>query len=137
LRAAVSVLLATANFILAESADPAERIRDMAFSRTAHPSPWARRRLHSTDRRRQQKADRYFNPDEQPAASIELAGASRSRRGKRSRFVAFNSSDCCSTGARDGVASIWAFPAVVNCCASPTVRRFQVVPPQDEPTGGG
>jgi len=113
LRAAVSVLPANAQFYPPESADPAERIRDMAFSANGATLAVAR-----DDGSTQlidvvnKKPIGYFNPDEQPAAGIELAGASPATPGHNEAVsVAFNSSDSLlATGARDGVARIWAFP---------------------------
>lgn len=114
LRAAVSLLPADAQSYAAETSDPAERIRDMAFSRDGAILAVAR------DNGSTQLIDvvnkkpiGYFTPDEQPAASIEVPGTSQSTSSDNNAAVsvAFNSSgSLVAAGARDGVVHIWAFP---------------------------
>jgi len=114
LRAAVSVLPAGAQFYPPESPDPAERVRDMAFSRDGATLAVAR-----DDGSTQlidvanKKPIGYFTPDEQPAASIELPGTpdSSSLDNNAAVSVAFNSSgSIVAAGARDGVVHVWALP---------------------------
>jgi WD40 repeat protein len=114
LRAAVSLLPAGAQFYPPESADPAERVRDMAFSRDGAALAVVR-----DDGSTQlidvvnHKPIAYFTPDDQPRASIELPGAPQGAAldNHSAVSVAFNSSgSLLATGARDGVVHIWAFP---------------------------
>jgi WD40 repeat protein len=113
LRAAVSLLPAGAQFYPPESVDPAERVRDMAFSRDGATLAVVR------DEGSTQLIDvinhkpiAYFIPDEHPASSIELPGAPESALDNHSAVsIAFNSSgSLLAAGARDGVVHIWAFP---------------------------
>jgi WD40 repeat protein len=114
LRAAASLLPADAQFYPPESSDPAERVRDVAFSRDGALLAVAR-----DDGSTQlidvvnKKPIGYFTPDEQPVASIELPGAPQSAPPDNNAAVsvAFNSSvSLMATGARDGVVHIWALP---------------------------
>jgi WD40 repeat protein len=114
LRAAVSLLPAGAEFYPPESSDPAERVRDMAFSRDGATLAVAR-----DDGSTQlidvvnKKPIGYLAQDEQPAASIELPGAPQgaSLDNNAAVSVAFNSSgSLLAVGARNGVAHIWALP---------------------------
>ena len=113
LRAAVSVLPAGAQFYPPESADPAERVRDLSFSPNG-----AALAVDRDDGSTQlidvvsNKAIGYFNPDESPAARIELPGAASGDAGHNEAVsVAFNSSGTLvATGARDGFARVWDFP---------------------------
>ena len=114
LRAAVSLLPADAQSYAPESSDPAERIRDMAFSRDGATLAVAR------DNGSTQLIDvvnkkpiGYFTPDEQPAASIEVPVTSQSTSPDNNAAVsmAFNSSgSLVAAGARDDFVHIWAFP---------------------------
>ena len=114
LRAAVSLLPADAQSYAPESPDPAERVRDMAFSRDGATLAVAR------DNGSTQLIDvvnkkpiGYFAPDEEPAASIELPGTSQSTSldNNAAVSVAFNSSgSLVAASARDGVVHIWTFP---------------------------
>lgn len=114
LRAAVSLLPANAQFYPPESSDPAERVRDIIFSRDGATVAVAR-----DDGSTQlidvvnKKPIGYFTPDEQPAASIELPTATQSAPLDNSAAVsaAFNSSaSLLGVGARDGVVHVWALP---------------------------
>jgi WD40 repeat protein len=114
LRAAVSLLPADAQSYAAESPDPAERVRDMAFSRDGGTLAVARdngsTQLIDVENK---KPIGYFSPDEQPAASIEVPGTSQSTSldNNAAVSVAFSSSgSMVAAGARDGVVHIWAFP---------------------------
>jgi WD40 repeat protein len=114
LRAAVSLLPADAQSYAAESPDPAERVRDMAFSRDGATLAVAR------DNGSTQLIDvvnkkpiGYFTSGEQPAASIEVPGTSQSTSldNNAAVSVAFSSSgSLVAAGARDGVVHIWTFP---------------------------
>lgn len=114
LRAAVSLLPADVQFYPPESSDPAERIRDIAFSRDGATLAVAR-----DDGSTQlidvvnKKPIGYFTPDEQSAASIELPGAPQSPPLDNHAVVsvAFNSAaSLLGVGARDGVVHVWALP---------------------------
>jgi WD40 repeat protein len=114
LRIAVSLLPADAQFYPPESSDPAERVRDMAFSRDSAALAVAR-----DDGSTQlidvvnKKSIGYFTPDEQPTASIKLPSATQSALPDNNAAVsvAFNSSaSLLGVGARDGVVHIWALP---------------------------
>ena len=114
LRAAVSLLPAGAQFYPTESSDPTERVRDMAFSRDGATLAVAR-----DDGSTQlidvvnKKPIGYFTPDQEPAASIEIPGASESAPADNHAAVsvAFNSSaSLLGVGARDGVVHVWALP---------------------------
>ena len=114
LRAAVSLLPADVQFYAPESSDPAERVRDMAFSRDGATLAVARddgstQLIDVVDKR----LIGNFTPDEQPAATIEIPSASQSVSldNNSAVSVAFNSSaSLIATGARDGVVHIWALP---------------------------
>jgi WD40 repeat protein len=110
LRAAVSLLPAGAQYYRPEDSNPAERVRDMAFSPDGAALAIARddgsTQLIDTA---SHKSIGYFTPDAQPAAHIELSGASLDDNSAIS--VAFNSSgSLLAVGARDGVAHVWTFP---------------------------
>jgi WD40 repeat protein len=114
LRAAVSLLPASAQFYSPEDSSPTERIRDMAFSSDGAILAVAR-----DDGSAQlidvvnHKPVGYFAPDEQPAARIELPAdpQSASLDNNSAVSIAFNSSDSLlATGARDGIAHVWAVP---------------------------
>jgi WD40 repeat protein len=114
LRAAVSLLPASAQLYRPENSDPAERVRDVAFSRDGATLAVAR-----DDGSTQlidvvnKKPIGYLAQDEKPAASIELLGAPQgaSLDSNSAVSVAFNSSgSLLAAGARDGVAHIWALP---------------------------
>jgi WD40 repeat protein len=114
LRAAVSLLPASAQFYPPESSGAAARVRDVAFSRDGATLAVAR-----DDGSTQlidmvnKKPIGYLAPDEQPAASIALLGAPQgaSLDSNSAVSVAFNSSgSLLAAGARDGVAHIWALP---------------------------
>ena len=114
LRAAVSLLPASAQFYPPESSGAAARVRDVAFSRDGATLAVAR-----DDGSTQlidmvnKKPIGYLAPDEQPAASIALLGAPQgaSLDNNSAVSVAFNSSgSLLAAGARDGVAHIWALP---------------------------
>jgi WD40 repeat protein len=114
LRAAVSLLPADAQFYRPEDSDPDERVRDMAFSRDGASLAVARdngsTQLIDVVNK---KAIGYFTPDEQPAASIELPGASQTPPSDNGAAVsvAFNSAaSLLGVGARDGVVHVWALP---------------------------
>jgi WD40 repeat protein len=114
LRAAVSLLPAGAQFYRPEDSDPDERVRDMAFSRDGASLAVARdngsTQLIDVVNK---KAIGYFTPDERPAASIELPGASQTPPSDNGAAVsvAFNSSaSLLGVGARDGVVHVWALP---------------------------
>jgi WD40 repeat protein len=112
LRAAVSLLAESAQLYPAEDSSPTERIRDMAFSRGGTILAVAR-----DDGSTQlidvinHKPVGFFEPDEQPAARIELPGhpQSASLDNSSAVSVAFNFSDSLlATGTRDGIVHIWA-----------------------------
>jgi WD40 repeat protein len=114
LRAAVSLLPAAAQSYAPGGSDPAERIRDMAFSPNGGLLAVAR-----DDSTTQlfdvvnHKPVGRFTPDEQPIAHIELPGDPRSPLldNDAAVSVAFNSSgSLLAAGGRDGVAHIWALP---------------------------
>src|ERR1700733_9528505 len=112
LRAAVSVLPAAAQFYAPEDSNPSQRIRDMAFSPDGALLAVAR-----DDGSTQvmdvanHKPVGYLMPDEQPKASIEIAGdpQNASLDNDAAVSVAFNSAGTLlAAGARDGAAHIWA-----------------------------
>src|SRR5580704_3878453 len=114
LRAAVSILPASAQLYPPEDSNPTERIRDMAFSTDGAILAVVR-----DDGSAQlmdvanHKPVGFFEPDEQPAAHIELPAdpQSGSLDNNSAVSVAFNSSDSLlATGARDGIAHVWAVP---------------------------
>jgi WD40 repeat protein len=114
LRAAVSLLPASAHLYPPEDATPTERIRDMAFSPDGATLAVAR-----DDGSTQlidvvnHKPVGFFEPDEQPAARIELPSdpQSVSRENNSAVSVAFNSFDSLlATGTRDGIVHVWAVP---------------------------
>ena len=114
LRAAVSILPASAQLYPPEDSNPTERIRDMAFSTDGAILAVVR-----DDGSAQlmdvanHKLVGFFEPDEQPAAHIELPAdpQSGSLDNNSAVSVAFNSSDSLlATGARDGIAHVWALP---------------------------
>jgi WD40 repeat protein len=115
LRAAVSVLPASAQIYPPEDSSPTERIRDVAFSPDGAILAIAR------DDGSTQLLDvlnhkplGFFEPDEQPAARLELHGDPQgaSMDNNSAVSVAFNSSDSLlATGTRDGVAHVWAVPS--------------------------
>ena len=111
LHAAVSLLPAGAQFYPAEDSNPAERIRDMAFSPGGAILAIAR-----DDGSTQvidvlkHKPIGYFTPDAQPAAHIELAGNPQNALSDNNAAasVAFNSTgSLLATGARDGLVHVW------------------------------
>jgi WD40 repeat protein len=114
LRAALSVLPANAQLYAPDDADPSQRIRDMAFSPDGAIVAVAR------DNGSTQLIDvvnhkpvGYFEPDEQPAAQIELPGDSQSPSldNDSAVSVVFNSSGTLlAAGARNGIAHVWAYP---------------------------
>jgi WD40 repeat protein len=114
LRAAVSILPADEKSYLPESSDPAERVRDMAASRDGATLAIGR------DNGSAQLIDvvnkkpiGYLTPDEEPAANIEVQGASDSAPSDNNAAVsvAFNpTGSLVAVGARDGVAHVWALP---------------------------
>ena len=114
LRAAVSLLPASAQLYPPEDSNPTERIRDMAFSPDGAFLAVAR-----DDGSTQlmdvvnHKPVGFFEPDEQPAAHIELPAdpQSASVDNNSAVSVAFNSSNSLlATGTRDGFAHVWAVP---------------------------
>jgi WD40 repeat protein len=114
LRAAVSLLPASAQIYPPEDANPAERIRDMAFSPDGAILAVAR------DDGSTQLMDvvnhkplGFFEPDEQPAAHIELPHDPQGGLldNNSAVSVAFNSSNSMlATGTRDGIAHVWSVP---------------------------
>jgi WD40 repeat protein len=114
LRAAVSLLPASAQMYPPENSSPTERIRDVAFSPDGATLAIAR------DDGSTQLMDvvnhkplGFFGPDEQPVARIELQGGPQGAPmdNNSAVSVAFNSSDSLlATGTRDGVAHVWAVP---------------------------
>ena len=114
LRAAVSLLPASTQLYPPEDSSPSERIRDMAFSPDGAILAVAR------DDGSTQLIDvvnhkplGFFEPDEQPAARIEFPGdpQSASMDNSSAASVAFNfSGSLLATGARDGIAHVWAVP---------------------------
>ncbi len=114
LRAAVSLLPASAQLYPPEDSNPTERIRDMAFSPDGAILAVARDDG-STELMDvvNHKPVGFFVPDEQPAAHIELPADPQSASGDNNSAVsvAFNSSDSLlATGTRDGFAHVWAVP---------------------------
>jgi WD40 repeat protein len=114
LRSAVSLLPAGVQFYPPESPDPAERVRDLASSRDGATLAVGRDngslQLIDVSHR---KPIGYFAPDEQPAATIEVRGASQSAPpdDNATVSVAFNSSgSLVAAGGRDGVVHVWASP---------------------------
>lgn len=116
LRAAVSLLPSAAQFYPPQDTDPAERVRDIAFS------PDGGLLAVERDNGSTQVLDLashkplgYFTPDEHPAASIELRGDSRDSTSDDSASdndaavsVAFNAGGALLASAgRNGVAHIW------------------------------
>jgi WD40 repeat protein len=114
LRAAVSLLPAAAQFYAPENSNPYKRVRDMVFSPDGAVLAGVRddgsiKLIDVVNH----KLIGYYAPDEQPAASIELHGDPRddSLDDDAAVSVAFNSNgSLLATGARDGVARIWAVP---------------------------
>ena len=114
LRAAVSLLPASAHVYPPEDSDPTERIRDMAFSPDGSILAVAR------DDGSTQLIDvvnykplGFFEADEHPAARIEIPGDPQgaSLDNNSAVSVAFNSSDSLlATGTRDGIAHVWGLP---------------------------
>src|ERR1700722_2116959 len=114
LRAAVSLLPASAQMYPPEDSNPAERIRDMAFSPDGAILAVAR------DDGSTQLVDvmnhkplGFFEPDEQPANLIELPSdpQSASLDNNSAVSVAFNASGALlAAGSRDGIAHVWAVP---------------------------
>lgn len=111
LRAAVSVLPAGAQFYPPDSADPAERVRDIAFSRdgatlaVAHDNGSVQ--LMDVANK---KPIGSFSPEEQPGASIDVSRAPESDApaDNAAVSVAFNASgSLIAAGTRDGFAHIW------------------------------
>jgi WD40 repeat protein len=114
LRDAVSLLPADAQSYPPESPDPAERVRDMASSRdgatlaVAHDDGSVQ--LINV---RDKKLIGYLGPDEQPAASIKVSGASQNEPSDNNAAVsaAFNTAgSLVAAGTRDGFAHVWALP---------------------------
>jgi WD40 repeat protein len=114
LRAAVSILPASAQLYPPQDANPTERIRDMAFSPDGAILAVAR-----DDGSTQlldivnQKPVGFYEPDEQPAAHIEVPAErqSASLDNNSAVSVAFNSSaSLLATGTRDGIARVWGVP---------------------------
>jgi WD40 repeat protein len=114
LRAAVSLLPASPQLYPPADATPTERIRDMAFSPDGATLAVAR-----DDSSTQlidvvnHKPIGFFEPDEQPAARIELPSdpQSASPENNSAVSVAFNSFDSLlATGTRDGLVHVWAVP---------------------------
>jgi WD40 repeat protein len=112
LRAAVSLLPASAQLYPPEDSNPTERIRDMAFSHDGAILAVAR-----DDGSTQvmdvvnHKPVGFFESDEQPVVHIELPADLRSNSLDNNSVVsvAFNSSDSLlATGTRDGFAHVWA-----------------------------
>jgi WD40 repeat protein len=114
LRAAVSLLPASLQVYPQEDPNPAERIRDMAFSPDGAMLAVARddgstQLLDVMNR----KPLGFFEPDEQPAAHIELPGEpqSASQDSNSTVSVAFNASaSLLAAGSRDGIAHVWTVP---------------------------
>lgn len=113
LRAAVSVLPANSRLYEPNVADPAERIRDMAFSPDGALLAVVR-----DDGSTQlmdfagNKAPVFVDPDDQPAANIQL-GSPQDESGDNDAAVsvAFNSSGTLlASGGRNGIAHVWSMP---------------------------
>ncbi|MGA7108107.1 MAG: TIR domain-containing protein [Terracidiphilus sp.] len=113
LRSAVSLLPASPQLY---PPDPgaAERVRDLAFSPDGATLAVARdngsTQLFDVGNH---KPMGFFEPDEQPAAQIELAGDPQgiSPENNSAVSVAFNSSgSLLATGTRDGIAHVWTVP---------------------------
>lgn len=113
LRSAVSLLPASPQLY---PPDPgaAERVRDLAFSPDGATLAVARddgsTQLFDVGNH---KSMGFFEPDEQPAAHIELAGDPQgiSSENNSAVSVAFNSSgSLLATGTRDGMAHVWTVP---------------------------
>jgi WD40 repeat protein len=114
LRAAVSLLPAAAQFYAPRDSDPAERIRDLAFSPDGARLA-AGRDDGSTQLIDFQNHQQPLNlaPDDEPAASIKLPSDPQgaSAEDNEAVSVAFNSTgSLLASGARDGVAHIWTVP---------------------------
>ncbi len=114
LRAAVSVLPAGAQFYAPDNPGPGGRVRDLAFSPDGAILAVAREdgstQLLDLVKRRPVG---YFNPDEKPAATIEIPGAPHdaSTAYNTAVSVAFNAGgSMIATGNRDGSAHIFSFP---------------------------
>ena len=113
LRAAVSVLPANSKLYEPNGADPAERIRDMAISPDGALLAVVRDNgsTQLTDLANN-KAPLYLEPDDQPAAHIQLGNPQDESSDNDSAVsVAFNhSGDLLASGGRDGIAHVWAMP---------------------------
>jgi WD40 repeat protein len=114
LRAAVSLLPASAQFYTPADSNPGERIRDLAFSPDGALLGVVRDdgSTQLIDVRSHQPP-LYFAPDDKPAASIELPSNAQdaSADDNAAVSVAFNSTgSLLASGARDGVAHVWAVP---------------------------
>jgi WD40 repeat protein len=111
LRSALALLPAGSQFYAPRDSDPAERIRDMAFSPDGALLSVAR-----DDGSTQvinvatHQPVGFFMPDEQPLAHIEVTGGdSASLDNDSAVSVAFNSNgSLLASGGRDGVAHVWA-----------------------------
>jgi WD40 repeat protein len=111
LRTAVALLPAGAQFYPPEDPNPDERVRDMAFS------PSGGQLAVDRDNGSTQLIDvvshkplRYFNPDDKPAAQIEVPvdSPSASLNNNAAASVAFNSTgSLLASGSRDGLAHIY------------------------------
>jgi WD40 repeat protein len=114
LRAAVSLLPAGAQFYKPEDSNPDQRIRDLAFS------PDAGKLAVTRDEGSTQLIDvvsrkpiGYFNPDDEPAARIDLTGDSPPPNPDNNAAVSasFNpTGSLIASGSRDGLVHIWALP---------------------------
>ncbi len=113
LRAAVSVLPANSKLYEPKSADPAERIRDMAFS------PDGKLLADVRDDGSTQITDLannkdpvFVEPDDEPAARIQAGNPEdESEDNDAAVSVAFNASGTLlASGGRDGTAHVWALP---------------------------
>jgi WD40 repeat protein len=114
LRTAVSLLPASAQFYKAESADPEQRVREMAFSPDGDILAAVR------DNGSTQLIDvaareliGYISPDEKPAAHLELEpnpqdGSLDGDNAENAVSVAFDSTgSAVATGVRDGFVHVW------------------------------
>ncbi len=115
LRDAVSLLPAEAQSYPPQSSDPAERVRDMAYS-----GDGATLAVGHDDGSvqlinvRDKKLIGYLGPDEEPAASINVSGASQSEPSDNNAAVsvAFNAAgSLVAAGTRDGYVHVWALPS--------------------------
>jgi WD40 repeat protein len=114
LQAAVSLLPANAQFYAPEDASPDKRVRDMTFSPDGAILAVARddgsTQLIDVEKR---KPIGYFEPDDQPAAHIELSGNQQggATDDNSAVSVAFNSDGSeLAVGARNGAAHVWSVP---------------------------